>query len=597
MPLPLFGLAFQARPQLSAVTLGPAILTYPEIAAGLSLDGRRVVCSPALRQRAAVVSLHGKSWSSVQKALGDGLGIWFRPIQDGSWSMEESPDAATGDRKALDAYVSRVDLRAGDVMRRAGDLTHDWSRASLQAHRDDLLAAAANAQRQNDSVTASAAVYLLSIFDGAQTDPLTAWVFLEAGGLRSLLRHDRVVYGGADYGNQNDVAPWAVWPRPAIASDSESDRLQRVAFDPVGGQIFFSRRTSSGPTGPGASVIETHVLEDQFAPSSLPEAEAEAAPNLTAGEEARKAMETPAPALKTDRSIAGFLERWAKASGADLAMEVSPVRDELPFGFPNRGPATVRDALWPRPVDTADVAGRLQQSDPSFLSRPAAIRKTARLLGLIRLRPWSMRVEDGVFVVANRFRFLDREFPLPFAALLAVRRARSDDGAVPLETLLRASAAISQDDMDRVERCRPALAPSGFGDLHPFGQLLVSLSPQARLAVEDALARTGTARVPFASFDTAARTVFLRSLRQNVLAWGDPEWRQPRLDYEALVLDPDFEASLRQTILALDVSQSGATLTVRLLLPGGSEADPSEAVPLAEVSVEGVSPTPGEDSK
>src|SRR5260221_1024317 len=59
------------------VSIGPDLLTFPEIANKLSVGGHTVVCSPSLRQRAAFVYLKSRPWDRACSWLAQGLQCQF----------------------------------------------------------------------------------------------------------------------------------------------------------------------------------------------------------------------------------------------------------------------------------------------------------------------------------------------------------------------------------------------------------------------------------------------------------------------------------------------------------------------------------------
>lgn len=72
----------------SRLTLGPGVLTFPEIAQKLSVDGRKVELEAGLKYRAAYVYLKDRSWDDVTKLLAAGLEVQFRRKEENRWVME-----------------------------------------------------------------------------------------------------------------------------------------------------------------------------------------------------------------------------------------------------------------------------------------------------------------------------------------------------------------------------------------------------------------------------------------------------------------------------------------------------------------------------
>lgn len=81
------------------VTVGPASMTMADLAARLSVDGRRVRCAAELKNHAALVSLRGRSWSDVRRLLKAGLDVSFVLLPDGSFEMRRDASVLERERK------------------------------------------------------------------------------------------------------------------------------------------------------------------------------------------------------------------------------------------------------------------------------------------------------------------------------------------------------------------------------------------------------------------------------------------------------------------------------------------------------------------
>lgn len=78
----------QTEPKIS---LGPELLSYPEIAKRMSVGGKRVECVRNLQNSLAVVHLKPRPWSEVRQLLEEGLGVQFR--------LKETPKEGQEDGK------------------------------------------------------------------------------------------------------------------------------------------------------------------------------------------------------------------------------------------------------------------------------------------------------------------------------------------------------------------------------------------------------------------------------------------------------------------------------------------------------------------
>src|SRR5690242_404157 len=71
------------------VSIGPAIVSFPELCQTLSCDGRKVTCPIAMRKRAAFVSLKSRTWTQVRAALSAAFDVTVRPVdgEANTWTM------------------------------------------------------------------------------------------------------------------------------------------------------------------------------------------------------------------------------------------------------------------------------------------------------------------------------------------------------------------------------------------------------------------------------------------------------------------------------------------------------------------------------
>lgn len=79
-----------SQAQEARVTLGPSVMTFPEIAKKMSVGGRSIECAGALQYRAAFVSLKDRPWSQARSLLEAGLEVQFRLREENRWIMEWS---------------------------------------------------------------------------------------------------------------------------------------------------------------------------------------------------------------------------------------------------------------------------------------------------------------------------------------------------------------------------------------------------------------------------------------------------------------------------------------------------------------------------
>jgi len=109
----LFILAYLGA-QEPALTLGPQVMTYEELARALSTKQQRVVVAPRLKQGAVLVYLKNRPRDEAVRLLEYGLELKFAPHadQDGTlyWVMDRDPEVTKRDARFFDQYV-RVSTR------------------------------------------------------------------------------------------------------------------------------------------------------------------------------------------------------------------------------------------------------------------------------------------------------------------------------------------------------------------------------------------------------------------------------------------------------------------------------------------------------
>ena len=66
------------RAQHDRVTIGPGLLTFPEIAQAVSTPTKRVECAPRVRHRAAFLYLKERPRAEAMKILAKGLDVVFQ---------------------------------------------------------------------------------------------------------------------------------------------------------------------------------------------------------------------------------------------------------------------------------------------------------------------------------------------------------------------------------------------------------------------------------------------------------------------------------------------------------------------------------------
>ena len=69
------------RASAQNLSLGPQVMSFPEIAKKMSVQGKVVDCGADLKQRAAFVSLKNRSWEETAALLSRGLQVTFAGVE------------------------------------------------------------------------------------------------------------------------------------------------------------------------------------------------------------------------------------------------------------------------------------------------------------------------------------------------------------------------------------------------------------------------------------------------------------------------------------------------------------------------------------
>lgn len=444
-----------------------------------------------------------------------------------------------------------------------------------------LMEATVSARDRGDQLGAWAAGFLTALGSGNSITPVIGWTFSGGGGLRQLVRTDTVVYGAPGSGNRDSFPTWASRPLPPGSNVCTVDRL---VLDLTSGNLVSTTSVSSGPEAPANVNVVSGVADFDWLLSRLPAQSRQDWLNSEKGlsPDLLIALTAPMPSMNGDRSLALAMVRWARTTGSDIAMEVSPVRDEIPLTVRTDAGCRAEDLLWAPDLGSRNLDHLLHATyDPLV---PAKAYELDREAALISIHPWTVSEDGHVLVVKNRFGFLDHQLTLPFPLLLALR---SDTGGEPCaphfewNDLLRYCTRASQDAAATVARARPPLAPSDLGFFCPFGRALASLSERRR-NLESRLLESGRVELPVTALSTEARTDLERTLVHLALAVGDPLGKQPRRDFEAMLLHPDFDAGFKRLILRFEYKEDSpkdGTLTASLLGPALQDGEaPTELV-------------------
>ncbi len=467
-------------PVQAALTLGPVSMSLPDLAMALTKAGMPTECAPSLRDRAALVSLHGRSPEMVRRVLAEGLGIEFKK-ENGRWRMLVDDAAKAQDARLLGLYKAHVAKAAGQ-----------WAKGEQEARGGQgytqLLAQAnARALGMKDPARESAVVQQVTpIMALARRAQPNAWAAVAA------LRDPAFVGQAVEKGAASRTIPATSLenatgvPLAAYAAEAQRQRVSlaqarsfttTLKFDPLRGTLTASSHllvgdkalggaqtfeaASGASFGNDRSGYETTIrLEDPDVAGTFEAMGGDAtafyrslSPDPVLPE---KPVLSPAP-----WTLSLALERLC-AGGGDVVMALSPRFEYVPRQRVGGDPApatSFRSAFDPKPggfdaVPDYGYAAREEGLDAAALA--------ARRAGDARRRlPWRVADRDGVWLVVNPFGFLDRIRPVSPVPFLQVEEAfRAQAGVnwpkVPVPTVATAR---------RILRAMPL---ARFDELHEF---------------------------------------------------------------------------------------------------------------------------------
>ena len=481
------------------LTLGPAALTYPELAQALTNAGMPTEVAPSLADRAAFVRLKGRTPEAARAVLGEALGVAFQPAGAG-WRMVADPIMAERDRLFLAQY-RRQAVEAARAWVTAQDAL--LNRRDYAAADRDVQAASKGYAKLDGPPDAATKARLRRLFALSVLLNPSAWAGLP--GFR-----DGAAVAAAISGPQGrTVAVEGLRLPPAALGEPAPKALDTtLVFDPATGLMACDARREDGKglpdypfqasIGPyavagtggraearveGVTLVETFNRMGQAAGDYL--RSFDPPPVLPAAPVAKG----PVPA-----TLSSVLERL----DLEAAMELSP-RFEVLTVRAMPAAISLRDAFTIAPYPAvADPTGA-----PPWLVEISRLEDRTSVVARARAFPWRVRVRDGVFEIVDPVAFLDRAQPLSPVPDLRVERllaalpadAPTDLAGTPLPDWARLEAIAAAASGGLTEGYR-GLSLGGWGPLLPIVRLVATLPAEARAAMWRDAARTEGVQVP-----------------------------------------------------------------------------------------------------
>ncbi|RYG36517.1 hypothetical protein EON81_09560 [bacterium] len=404
----------------AAITIGPASLSLPELAAALTKAGIRAEASVPLQSRAAFVCFKNRSPEEVKKVLGEALGLIFEPRKNGLLIVPD-PEAKERDRRMLVAYTK---LAGKEIRTWMGERQKRLGSGSYETLVQSTKAAAEEVQGKDIPVEE-----LRSMVDRMILLQPEQWNVVRQNSLASTLPN-------AVYGERKEWMPFAATGLPPIVyvPDHEDTVIPpeapvefRMKFDPAEGVFTVTNSITLagyGRSGRQSLSLQTKKLSLMVGQGEggvpIPvETDGVAASFDRLGPEAKAYLATLTPRAELpDKEppqdlppsyISVALERF----GHEGVMELSPRFEDVPRGQMWQSPG----ALSPKALFTPVAPRAVPGFDP--ISSVYPTKETEAALALRAERRFPLRVVDrnGIWMVANPYRFLDHaQFisPVPF---------------------------------------------------------------------------------------------------------------------------------------------------------------------------------------
>jgi hypothetical protein len=460
--LGLYGIPVRA--DKTRLTIGPDALSFPQLAAQLSVDGRVVACAPDLKDNATFVYLKNRNWTQITRLLGKALAMRF--IADtkkpNTWRMERAPEVLAREQRFRKRLFQNADT----------NLQHDYG-----GNRNYSLRDYPHIQAQYEELDrAERALVSSTPSEKVQTSPEFQEIVRRKSELFRLYPRSPGAWLGIHLFRSGKVGTWdEVFRHGEIVSVlNVRDILgnqppEQLGLDPMQPLLICrlaTRGMQSGGTvsltfyqiGPGGQYKSLSGFQvrqsDQVGGLFLGDARVPRRPSPSLGEEAEawfkqecRTMEAflqsprarkpvPSPNKADFADFSTLIEAHSRALDAETIMELWPQREmcnDFNIGIDRdrqdeRTPPREPSEGGVLPVSFTPNPARKQQNDRRFLKNNTLVAGNSlqavfadNLIGSPGV--WTLREQDEVLLVTNRMAFLDRQKRFPLRAFLPLARA------------------------------------------------------------------------------------------------------------------------------------------------------------------------------
>lgn len=595
-----------SQAQEARVTLGPSVMTFPEIAQKMSVGGRSIECAGALQYRAAFVSLKDRPWSQARSLLEAGLEVQFRLKEENRWIMEWSAPVIQREQRWQQIVASFLKAEVNEWLalrrnylnmpyplraRRQAELENQY--LNLEGELGNLISRSEQfpeerpqiEQRLKDTkqslteiglelqrltaVSSFGSWTLMQLLSRSSLDSLlltivrngslenTTWSnippynYMEASSWIDINARTPFRYEFVFYLDELRLQYQASWRRAGFATES-----QRLAGIPTVRELQGSENfVVNGGTGQDDNWVNTLFDRMGKEPSDWLQNEIKANLESLKDERFKKMFDVSLPGGAT---LSQVVEAWSRQTGNDAVIQLLPLRETL---WSLRGGGI-------RMTGQMNLAGLLLGEGTPY-KRPENL--GAPVDAFRSPLPWTFRFQNDALLVTNRWMFLERnhDYHLPAYRDLEKRcltTAGGESAVMTLDSVIDYSVALYAGNRHWGRYLYGDFRGLAIGDLGRIRIMLALINrmPNSR-RIWDQLKREGTVQIPLARLSGTEVGLWWNALYQRLPGFRDADDPVYYLGLARLTNLNDFLTgnAVRHCVLTLSLQET-APATTRL---------------------------------